>query len=29
VVEMSAAVVLFNRLVWRPLNDHAERRLAP
>jgi NitT/TauT family transport system permease protein len=29
VVVMSAAVVLFNRLVWRPLNDHAERRFAP
>jgi NitT/TauT family transport system permease protein len=26
VVVMSAAVVLFNRLVWRPLNDLAERR---
>jgi NitT/TauT family transport system permease protein len=29
VVVMSAAVVLFNRLVWRPLNDYAERRFAP
>ncbi len=28
VVVMSAAVVLFNRLVWRPLNDYAERRFA-
>jgi NitT/TauT family transport system permease protein len=26
VVVMSASVVLFNRLVWRPLNDLAERR---
>ena len=29
VVVMSAVVVLFNRLVWRRLNDHAERRFAP
>jgi NitT/TauT family transport system permease protein len=29
VVVMSAAVVLFNRLVWRPLNVYAERRFAP
>jgi NitT/TauT family transport system permease protein len=29
VVVMAAAVVLFNRLVWRPLNDHAERRYSP
>jgi NitT/TauT family transport system permease protein len=29
VVVMSAAVVLFNRLVWRPLNEYAERRFAP
>jgi NitT/TauT family transport system permease protein len=29
VVVMSAFVVLFNRLVWRPLNDFAERRFAP
>lgn len=29
VVVMSAAVVLFNRLVWRPLNDLAERRYSP
>ena len=29
VVVMSAAVVLFNRLAWRPLNDLAERRGAP
>jgi NitT/TauT family transport system permease protein len=29
VVVMSAVVVLFNRLVWRPLNDYAERRFAP
>jgi len=29
VVVMSAVVVLFNRLVWRPLNDLAERRAAP
>ncbi len=29
VVVMSAAVVLFNRLAWRPLNDLAERRFAP
>lgn len=29
VVVMSAAVVLFNRLVWRRLNDYAERRLSP
>jgi NitT/TauT family transport system permease protein len=28
VVVMSAAVVLFNRLVWRRLNDYAERRLS-
>jgi NitT/TauT family transport system permease protein len=28
VVVMSAVVVLFNRLVWRPLNDLAERRYA-
>jgi len=28
VVVMSAVVVLFNRLVWRPLNDRAERRFA-
>jgi NitT/TauT family transport system permease protein len=28
VVVMSAAVVLFNRLVWRPLNDLAERRFS-
>jgi NitT/TauT family transport system permease protein len=29
VVVMSAVVVLFNRLVWRPLNTFAERRFAP
>jgi NitT/TauT family transport system permease protein len=29
VVVMSAAVVLFNRLVWRPLNEYAERRFSP
>jgi NitT/TauT family transport system permease protein len=29
VVVMSAAVVLFNRLVWRPLNGYAERRFTP
>jgi NitT/TauT family transport system permease protein len=29
VVVMSAAVVLFNRLVWRPLNDYAERHCSP
>jgi NitT/TauT family transport system permease protein len=29
VVVMSAVVVLFNRLAWRPLNDYAERRFAP
>jgi NitT/TauT family transport system permease protein len=29
VVVMSAVVVLFNRLVWRPLDDLAERRYAP
>jgi NitT/TauT family transport system permease protein len=29
VVVMSAVVVLFNRLVWKPLNDRAERRVAP
>jgi NitT/TauT family transport system permease protein len=28
VVVMSAAVVAFNRLVWRPLNDLAERRFS-
>jgi NitT/TauT family transport system permease protein len=28
VVVMSAVVVLFNRLVWRPLNAYAERRFA-
>ncbi|HUL59073.1 MAG TPA: ABC transporter permease subunit [Anaeromyxobacteraceae bacterium] len=28
VVVMSAAVVVFNRLVWRPLNDVAERRFS-
>jgi NitT/TauT family transport system permease protein len=29
VVVMSLFVVLFNRLVWRPLNDFAERRISP
>jgi NitT/TauT family transport system permease protein len=29
VVVMSAAVVLFNRLAWVPLNAWAERRFAP
>ena len=29
VVVMSVAVVLFNRLVWHPLNAYAERRFAP
>ena len=29
VVVMSAVVVLFNRLVWRPLDAFAERRFAP
>jgi NitT/TauT family transport system permease protein len=29
VVVMSAVVVLFNRFVWRPLNDHAARRFTP
>jgi NitT/TauT family transport system permease protein len=29
VVVMSAFVVLFNRLVWRRLNDYAARRFAP
>jgi NitT/TauT family transport system permease protein len=29
VVVMSAVVVLFNRLVWHPLNGYAERRFAP
>jgi NitT/TauT family transport system permease protein len=29
VVVMAAVVVLFNRLVWRPLNDYAARRFAP
>jgi NitT/TauT family transport system permease protein len=28
VVVMSATVVLFNRLVWRPLSDLAERRFS-
>jgi NitT/TauT family transport system permease protein len=28
VVVMSAVVVLFNRLVWKPINDRAERRIA-
>jgi len=29
VVVMAAVVVTFNRLVWKPLNDLAERRVAP
>ncbi|HSN15686.1 MAG TPA: ABC transporter permease subunit, partial [Anaeromyxobacteraceae bacterium] len=29
VVVMALFVVLFNRLVWRSLNDYAERRISP